>query len=68
MIICSYSHYAQLKEKNYNKKIHYDRFCPDKDWYYFSKTGQLRAVRDSKIWAFVYDENGGPTGLLKRIR
>jgi hypothetical protein len=68
IIIAPYCKVKELNAKNYNKKVVPTIFCPDDEWYYFNKTGQLRQVHNNKIYASILDNDGWPSGLLRRIR
>lgn len=74
IIICSYSRYEELKIRGYNKDVYADRNCPNHEWYYFSKTGQMRTIDEhNHIWTSIMQycsllEMDVPTGYLKRVR
>lgn len=71
IIICSHSMFEELKSRGYNKEIYAHTNCPNHEWYYFSKAGQMRIVKKDVVWTSIPEIVGNiefPSGYLRKIR
>lgn len=68
-IFCAYKNYEMLKARYPKRIVNADRFCPNDEFYYFTRTKHVRRVKleDWSIWGQIW-EDGWPTMYQKRIR
>jgi len=69
-VVTSYKNLAYAKEKYKNRQVEADIHCPQDELYYIDKFGHFKLVdiSDGSVWDYIRNENGWPTGLLKKVR
>lgn len=73
-IICSYSVFEKLKNSFEKREVLPDRNCPNDEWFYWNRKGEMRTVfSDGSIWKSEYAwcdllNMKAPTGMIIKIR
>lgn len=69
-LVCSYSNWAMLRAKYPSRHVQCDVYAEEDRFYYYVpylKGWRIVFLKDWSVWTAIRDENGWPTGWIKKI-